>query len=87
MYRPFTPDVLSLLACPEDGSPLRWAPAPLVQELNRQVDLRELHDLGGGLVDRHMDLGLLRDDGQRLYPVRAGVADLLVDSAVLIVAL
>jgi hypothetical protein len=59
----------------------------LVHQLNRQVDRGELHDLGGEVVDRHLDLGLLSDDGQRLYPVRAGVADLMVDSAVQIVAL
>ncbi len=73
-----------LLACPETQQPLRPAPAPLIATLNGHIARLALRDSTGTLVRAPMDAGLLRADGQLLYPVRGGVAVLFAGAGIVV---
>ena len=73
-----------LLACPETHQPLRNAPQALVDALNAEIVRLALRDSTGTLVRTPLDAGLLRDDGQLLYPVRGDVAVLFAGSGIVV---
>ena len=73
-----------LLACPETQQPLRPAPSLLIAALNGQIARLALRDSTGTLVRAPMDAGLLRADGQLLYPVRGGVAVLFAGAGIVV---
>jgi uncharacterized protein YbaR (Trm112 family) len=73
-----------LLACPETHRPLQNAPQALVAALNADIARLAVRDRTGTLVRLPLDAGLLRDDGQLLYPVRRGVAVLFHGSGIVV---
>jgi uncharacterized protein YbaR (Trm112 family) len=75
---------LGVLCCPVSHQPLREAPPALVAHLNLAVRCGALRDASGTLVRQELAGGLLTADGARLYPIRAGLADLLPESAVVL---
>ncbi len=75
-------DLLKLVVCPEDKQPLNRAPEPLIERLNGFIATRALRNQAGNLVDASLDQGLVRVDGQRLYPVRGGIAVLLPEEGI-----
>ncbi len=74
--------LLALVVCPQDRQPLARAPEALVHRLNGLVAQRALRNLAGNLIDEPLDEGLVRADGQRLYPLRAGIAVLLPEEGI-----
>ncbi len=73
-----------LLACPLSHQPLQAAPPSLVDALNVDIRRLALRDSSGTLVRLPMDSGLLRADGQLLYPVRGGVAVLFAGAGIVV---
>lgn len=71
-----------MLQCPEARQPLRIAPAELIALANRAISARRLHNRAGELLERPLDGGLLREDGQLLYPIYEEIPVLLVDEAI-----
>jgi hypothetical protein len=76
----------ALLADPVDGAPLTVAGGELVLQLAAQQRSGALRERSGALVLDPFDALLVRTDGACAYPVRAGVADLLPGSALLLSA-
>jgi uncharacterized protein YbaR (Trm112 family) len=76
------PNLLAQLRCPETRQPLQAAEPALLQQLNASIDAGELRNRGGQPVKRRCDGGLVRQDGQYLYPVCEDIAVLLVDEAI-----
>ena len=76
------PELLALLCCPETHQPLTLADHPLVEELNARIVARQILNRAGKPVTDKLDGGLLRDDGQYLYPIRDEIPVLLVDEAI-----
>jgi uncharacterized protein YbaR (Trm112 family) len=72
-------DPVGALACPATHLPLHPAPEAVIERLNTQVARRSL-------VTGAIDAGLLREDGAVLYPVRAGVAVLLIEAGIVLTA-
>lgn len=75
-------EVLSILRCPETRQALVIAEAAVVERLNEQVAAGSLRNAGGQPLTVKLDGGLVRADGQALYPVRNKVPVLLVDEAI-----
>ena len=75
------PELLEILACPEDKTPVRLAEADLIEALNERIRQGTVKNLGGEAVTDELTEGLVRDDGTRLYPVRDDIPIMLIDEA------
>lgn len=75
-------ELLQILVCPEDRSPLSEAGADLLASLNGAIEKGVLKNREGKIVDEKIDGGLVRADGQYLYPVREDIPIMLIDEAI-----
>ena len=75
-------DLLDILACPQSHQPLREAPADLLAGVNARIEAGECTNVGGEKVERTVEEGLVREDGQVLYPIRDGIPVLLIDEGI-----
>lgn len=75
------PELLKILVCPEDHSPLNEADAQLVERVNAQIAANSLKNRAGKPVSERIDGGLVRADGKYLYPVRQDIPVMLIDEA------
>ncbi|MBK8000148.1 MAG: hypothetical protein IPK15_15860 [Verrucomicrobia bacterium] len=78
-------DLLKILCCPETRQPLTLAEGSLLQRLNDQIAKNSLLNRAGKPVTRPCDGGLLRKDGQFVYPICAGIPILLIDESIPVV--
>jgi uncharacterized protein YbaR (Trm112 family) len=75
-------ELLKILCCPETHQRLALAPAELVDKLNRQIAAGTLSNRAEKPVADPLDGGLVRADGQILYPVRAGIPVMLINEGI-----
>jgi uncharacterized protein YbaR (Trm112 family) len=75
-------DLLQILCCPETHQSLAYADAALVESLNQRIASGQLRNRSGELVQDKLDAGLMRADGQFLYPVRQDIPVLLISEAI-----
>ena len=75
-------ELLDILVCPDDRTPLTLADESLIARLNRQIAAGQLRNKGGEKVERTLDGGLLRSDRTAVYPIVDGIPILLVDEAI-----
>lgn len=75
-------ELLELLVCPENRTPLAEADAALVKRLNDAIAAGALNNRGGQRVEQPCDGALVRADGAMAYLVVDGIPVMLVDEAV-----
>jgi uncharacterized protein YbaR (Trm112 family) len=75
-------ELLKIICCPETHQPLALAEPALVQRLNEQIAAGQLRNRAGKPVSRPCNGGLLRRDGQFLYPICEDIPILLMDEAI-----
>ncbi len=76
------PDLLKILVCPEDHSPLTAVDPELLGRLNVAIDHGRLKNRGGQVVQQSLDGALLRGDATLAYPVIDDIPIMLVDEAI-----
>ena len=75
-------ELLEILACPEDKSPVHLADQSVIDGLNERIAQSELANRGGQKVEKQIDGGLVRADGAFLYPIDDGFPIMLIDEAI-----
>lgn len=82
METSISPELLSVLACPENKQPVSLADGATLDKLNQQIASGSLRNRAGKTVTDKLEAGLLRTDAKRLYPVRDGIPIMLIDEAI-----
>ena len=75
-------ELLSILVCPENKSPVHMADEALIANINARIEAGTLKNRRNELVDTPIDAGLIREDGAYLYIIRDEIPIMLVDEAV-----
>jgi uncharacterized protein len=75
-------EMLAILVCPTDRSPLSAAGDQMVTQLNRAIAAGRVKNQAGRPVEQPIAAGLLRADNSVLYPIRDGIPLLVPDEAI-----
>ena len=76
------PELLQILRCPETQSKLALADAELIAALNAAISAEWLRNRAGRTIEEPLSGGLIREDGQLLYPVVDDIPVMLIDEAI-----
>lgn len=75
-------ELLDILVCPDDCTPLKPAEQAVIDAANRKISAGALRNRVGRVVERHLDGGLIRQDGKLLYQIVDNLPIMLIDEAV-----
>jgi uncharacterized protein YbaR (Trm112 family) len=75
-------DLLEILVCPDDLTPVRLATAAELTALNARIAAGEVKTRGGQVVSAPVKEGLVRADGKYLYVVDDDIPVMLIDEAI-----
>lgn len=87
LNRDVNQELLAILRCPDDRSPLSLADDEVVAQLNAAIQAGWLRNRAGQRVDRLMEGGLVREAGDLLYPIVDQIPVMLHDEAIPLVQL
>lgn len=75
-------DYLQMLVCPETRQSLVEASPALLSKLNARIAQGQAKTKGGRELKDPIQAGLVRKDGQALYPIQDRIPILLVDESI-----
>lgn len=75
-------ELLDLLVCPENRSPLTLADDELLAKLNRAIAAGSIKNRSGQQVSESLSGALVRQDGRMLYPIVDDIPIMLVEEAI-----
>lgn len=76
------PELLEILVCPENKTPVKLADDDLVAKANAAIEAGTLKNRGGEAVEAKIDAGLVREDGAYMYAIREDIPIMLIDEAI-----
>jgi uncharacterized protein YbaR (Trm112 family) len=76
------PELLEILVCPETKQTLKVAGTDVLNRVNQAMEVGGLVNQGGERVKDRIEEGLVREDGDVLYPVREDIPVMLLDEAI-----
>jgi len=76
------PELLEILACPEDKTPVKLADDDIVAKANAAIEAGTLKNRAGEVVEGKIDGGLIREDGAYLYAIRDDIPIMLIDEGI-----
>ena len=76
------PEFVKILVCPDNRTPVRVASKQEIKDLNQKIEEGILQNIGGRKVNDKLDGGLIREAGDRIYPVRKNIPVMLVEEAI-----
>ena len=79
---PIDNELLEILVCPESQQTVGIAPAEILERLNSEIDAARLRNRGGDVVEKHIEEGLLRQDGKILYIIDDSIPIMLIDQSI-----
>jgi uncharacterized protein len=77
-------DLLDILCCPEDRTPVAVAPTTLVERLNAAIAAGKVKNKAGEQVKQPVESALVRRDGKVAYPVRDDTPVMLVEEGIVL---
>lgn len=75
-------ELLKILVCPQDRTPLSLADDQLLARLNQAITAGKVKNQGGKAVRELLQGGLVRQDKTLLYPIVDDIPVLLTDEAI-----
>lgn len=75
-------ELLAILVCPENRTPLALADAALLATVNRAIAQGRVKNKGGEAITEPLQAALLREDRAVLYPIVDRIPILLSDAAI-----
>jgi uncharacterized protein YbaR (Trm112 family) len=75
-------ELLEILVCPQNHTPLRLADHQLLAKLNRAITAGRIKNQAGRAVEDSLQGGLVRQDRTLLYPIVDDIPVLLVEEAI-----
>ncbi len=76
------PELLEILVCPENKTPVTLADDKRIEEVNAAIETRTLKNRAGEVIEQRIDAGLVREDGTLMYPIREDIPIMLIDEAI-----
>ena len=76
------PELLKILVCPENKTPVALADDALIAKANAAIESRTLKNRAGAAVESRIDGGLVREDRVFMYPIRDDIPIMLIDEAI-----
>lgn len=75
-------ELLDILACPENKTPVTLADQTLIDKINAAIEAGNVKNRGGQKVEKKMDGGLVREDQAYMYPIEDDIPIMLIDEAI-----
>ena len=75
-------ELLRILVCPENKTPVSLADDALVERINGAIESGTLKNREGEDVKEKIDGGLVREDGAYLYPIRDDIPIMLIGQSI-----
>jgi uncharacterized protein YbaR (Trm112 family) len=75
-------ELLEILACPEDKTPVQLADDALIGKINALIEQGKVSNRGGKTLEKQIDGGLVREDGAYLYPIDDDIPIMLIEEAI-----
>ena len=76
------PELLAILVCPENKTPVVLADNELVAKANAAIEAGTLKNRAGEAIKDPIDGGLVREDTAYMYPIRDDIPIMLIDEAI-----
>jgi len=76
------PELLKILVCPENKTPVTPADEALMARVNAAIEAGTLKNRAGETISEKADGGLVRQDGAYMYLIRDDIPIMLIDEAV-----